>query len=475
MKKGYVKIGFCLILSLLFSNIQAQTSEMVHFMRYNPWQIYTSPGTFAPCDAYIALPVISNLQAGVYNPTFRYGKLFEKQDGYPTHLTSQRFVNSLSKRNNWLVADFSTEIVGFGFRLNNLFLSFDYRLKANAAFSASKDLFGMVLLGNMAYTDKPADINMQLQVSAYRELSAGAQYRLNEHLSFGARQKFLIGLANINTRKLSAEIATDPTSYSILMKYQVDMNSSCVVPYRINPNIGEQHFELLTDEFALGNIYKNFGLGWDFGVQYRFNDHYTLTASVLDLGFISWKSSAYKLSGEVKDNGDRYQDGGFLFAGFNEDELENFMSNSSYQEEVVDSLLNYFSLEANMIKRYTTGLNTRLMVQFDYNLNDKHRFSALVQAARVGRILVPSLTLAYSASFTEWVDLSVAYTLMKNSYDNLGIGLGFNLKVVTIFATCENIIPAINRTRLSNPNFQFGIVFNWKKKVSDSATQASIY
>ena len=128
-----------------------------------------------------------------------------------------------------------------------------------------------------------------------------------------------------------------------------------------------------------------------------------------------------------------------------------------------------------MIKRYTTGLNTRLMVQFDYNLNDKHRFSALVQAARVGRTLVPSLTLAYSASFTEWVDLSVAYTLMKNSYDNLGIGLGFNLKVVTIFATCENIIPAINRTRLSNPNFQFGIVFNWKKKVSDSATQASIY
>ena len=82
MKKGYVKIGLYLILSLLVSNIQAQTSEMVHFMRYNPWQIYTSPGTFAPCDGYVALPVISDLRAGVYNPTFRYGKLFEKQDGY---------------------------------------------------------------------------------------------------------------------------------------------------------------------------------------------------------------------------------------------------------------------------------------------------------------------------------------------------------------------------------------------------------
>lgn len=465
MKKKYTKIWLWLILSVLGCNIQAQTSEMVHFMRYNPWQIYTSPGTFSPCDVYIALPVISNIQAGVYNPTFRYGKLFEEQNGYPTHLTSQKFVNSLSKRDNWLVADVSTEILGFGFRLNNLFLSFDYRLKANVAFSASKDLFGMVLLGNLAYTNKPADINMQLHANAYRELSVGAQYRFNEHLSFGARQKFLIGLANINTKKLSAEIATDPTTYDIFLKYQVDMNSACIMPYNLNTAIGGKHFQLLTDEFTFGNIYKNFGLGWDFGVQYRFNDRFTLSASVLDLGFILWKSSAHNLIGEVKDNGNRYQNGGFLFSGFNENELENFISNRSYQGEVVDSLLGYFPVESNIIKGYTTGLNTRMMVQFDYNLNNRHRFSALAQAARVGNTLIPSLTLAYSASFTEWVDLCVAYTVMKNSYDNLGIGLGFNLKVVTLFATCENIIPAINRTRLSNPNFQVGIVFNWKKKV----------
>lgn len=464
MKKKYNRIGLWLVISLFAFNVQAQTSDMVHFMRYNPWQIYTSPDTFAPCDVYIALPVISNIQAGVYNPTFRYGKLFEKQNGYPTHLTSQKFVNSLSKRNNWLVADVSTELMGFGFRLNNLFLSFDYRLRVNAAFSGSKDLFGMALLGNLAYTDKPANINMQLHVNAYRELSVGAQYRFNEHLSFGARQKFLIGLANINTQKISAEIATDPNTYDIFLKYQVDVNSACIMPYNINTSLGGNHFELLTNEFALGNLYKNFGLGWDFGVQYRFDNRFTLSASVLDLGYISWKSSAHKLSSEVKDNGTRYQNGGFLFSGFNENELETFMSDESYRGEFVDSLLNYFPVESTVSKGYVTGLNTRLMVQFDYNLNDHHRFSALVQAARVGNTFIPSLTLAYSASFTEWVDLCVAYTLMKNSYDNLGIGLGFNLKVVTIFATCENIIPAINRTRLSNPNVQLGIVFNWKKK-----------
>lgn len=463
----YLKIFFIVGISLLGTYSFAQTCNIEHFLRYNPEQMYTNPSV-STCDVYFALPVLGDLRVGIYNPTFRYGKLFETEDGYPIKLKSQDFVSSLSKKNNWLNFDFSTEILGFGFRVKEkLFLSFDYRIKANMAISASKDLFGVLLLGNLAYTDSnnPADINMQMQINAYRELSVGAQYELNEHLSFGARQKIIFGLLNVNSRKIAAQLYTDPNSYDLYAKYQVDMNAASVFPYFLNtengvPNFGFGQFS----DMAIGGLYKNFGLGWDLSAQYRFDDRFTLTATALDLGFIRWNTNTTHLEGAVADNGKYYNNGNFVFTGFDEEDLEDVISNKPRQNQVVDTIFGYFPLNTTTDKSYTTGLATRLMLQFDYNLTEMHRFSALVQAYRAGNTMIPSLTVAYSGSFTRWVDLCVAYTIKKNSYDNLGIGLGFNLKVVTIFAACENIIPAINRTRLSNPNVHLGIVFNWDKK-----------
>lgn len=464
MKKSFWNIILGLVCLLSLSSLQAQQNELVQFMRYNPVRVYTAPATTVTADAYLTFPFLGDLNVGLYNPTFRYGKMFETQEGYPVNFTPRTFVDHLSEKNP-LALNLDMELLGFGFRVDSLFLSFDYRLKVNAATSFSKDLFGLLLLGNMEYVnqDRPADLSMSMDVTAYRELSVGAQYKLNSHWTVGARQKVLFGLVNATTRQFDAQLYTNPDDYSIAMQYQADIQLASALRYNLSTDTTLNLTPMLADT-RFSDLYKNWGLGWDLGVQYTFDHRFSLSLSVLDLGFMKWNAHTARLTANVADAGVHYQDGAFLFDGLSESELESIFAGGEAARAFLDSLTSYFPMDITQGLSYVTPLPSRVMLQFDYNLTPQHRFSALVQAARVGGLFSPSLTVAYSASFTPWVDLCAAYTIKRNSYDNLGIGLGFNLKVVTLFFTCENIVPLFNPTRISNPNLQFGLVFNWNYK-----------
>ena len=93
------------------------------------------------------------------------------------------------------------------------------------------------------------------------------------------------------------------------------------------------------------------------------------------------------------------------------------------------------------MEKYTTPLNTNLMLRGNYDLDANNRFSAQVQGRFYGSGFRPALTFAYNGYFYEKLDVCVTYTMMPNSYDNIGLGISGRLfKTCNIYLTTNNVI-----------------------------------
>lgn len=456
---------------LIFCSAAAQDIPVTHFMRLNPHQFYTNLVADIPYEGYVSVPGIGNLNVGVYNNALRYNKMFERdEDGYPSAFTANEFVNSLAKYNNSVMADVNEELLGFGFRIREkFFLSFGYRVRANVELSFSKDLPGMLVLGNIAYLGdgNEADMRMGLQATAYQELGVGFQHKVNDHWSWGVRPKLLFGAFDAHTQALQARVHTAPDDYALTLDYEAQARLASCMPITMNLDGGNYDFAL--GEFGpdvIAQAFQNVGAAVDLGLKYSPAEKFDLSLSVLDLGFIHWKTNACQIESCLSNEGELFDNGSLHFAGLTNEDIGTLFSDGG-METVLDSLADYFPLSSTSISGYSKMLYSRLQVQFDYKINKSNRLSVLAQGRIYNHSLYPALTIAYNGSFFNIIDVCLAYTLQQRSFDNLAVGLGFNLGPINLYFTTHNLLPAFDHTMLSKVTANVGLVVNWghlKKK-----------
>ena len=227
------------------------------------------------------------------------------------------------------------------------------------------------------------------------------------------------------------------------------------MPFQIKDN----KIEFENSRFNVADLFHSPGVGIDLAAEYRFDDHFGLLAAVNDLGFIQWKKTGVMLNGQIVDNGQFYDNGTFLFQGINVSELQNILSDNEYRNKYFNDMKDYFDFETENSGDYTTMLHTNILLRSTYALNDKHRFIAQLQGYCSGLGVRPAMTLAYNATLNKTFDLCASYSMMKRSFDNLGLGFTCNLKFFHIYAATNNIIGCFKPLNTSGMNFQVGIVF----------------
>lgn len=437
--------------------VKAQDSRVLYFMNYNPYSSYTNPGIPSHSRLYIGIPILSNLNISVYNSSLHYNKLF-KANETGTTVTADKFVNSL-KKVNWLNTSMNIELLGFGFKADDLFVSVGYRIRFEEYFSFPDVLFKLPVKGNMAYIDAPAEMKkLRLNAMAYHELSVGLQYKLNDQLSIGIRPKLLMGLANINTKNSYFKLTTDPQTYEINIQEQLHVNTAMVV-----------NLDSVDVMQILPNVFKNFGFGIDLGVTYQFNDHFGVSAAVTDLGFIKWKTNPHTFRSEVVDGGSFYQDGGFCFSGLNTNSLNMDSLNDGGVDQVVgqytDSLLNYFPLEQSY-KPYTSSTYAKIYLSGYYRINKQNAFTLMFRGDIIGKSFLPSFTFAYSGNFFNLLDVYATYSIIGRNYLNVGAGLGLRLGPIQLYAATDNILAAFMPLNSPVLNVQMGLMVNISDKKS---------
>lgn len=465
MKKIYLFITIVLLNLSVF----AQDGITQHFMRLNPYSTYYNPSTFLPYNAYIGFPVVSNVNVALTNTGLHYDNLFKANaEGKVTTITVNKLLDKMPKNGGMVNSNVSLNVIDFGFRTKPIFFSFSYRIRMDEYFSYSKDVFGLIGQGNMAYVgeDHPAKLNCSTTINAYQEFSLGMQVEITPHVYIGVRPKLLFGILNASTKNAQATIYTDPDDYTMKMRYATDAYLSSVIPMGLD---GNGKFYVSTDNLLknISSSFKNVGAAIDLGATFRLGERWGVAASVLDLGFICWKTNATHYVGTIDSIGTRYNDGSVVFNGLTTEEIGRIQDSPS---EFGNEILGYFPTKSSGLDHYTRMLTTRFIVEGYCNVGEHHRFTALFQGRCAGKQFLPSFTLAWNGNFLRIFDLCVNYTIAKNSYANLGLGVGFNLGVFHIYAATDNVLAfctakSIQRSLLNanNANLQVGIVFDWGK------------
>lgn len=439
------------------ASVQAQEVSPVDFMRMNPYQMKANPATDLPYESVMSL-VVGNIGVDVQNTTLRYDNLFDfDAQGRPAAVNLTQFANSL-KESNYLGLNANMDLFTLYRRLNKGMLTINYGVKAQADAEVNDGLFKLLGYGNSAFTGEsnPVKVNMDVNALAYQELAVGYQLNVNEKLSLGGRAKVLFGVGNIATDAFDARLFTDPDSYALRLEENIAVRASM-------PNV------IYVDEagklkgngpFSVGELFRNPGFGLDLAAEYRFNEQFGMVAAVQDLGFIHWEKNNIQLTSSIHDVGQFYDDGGFLFKGMDIDQLQRVIADESYRELFFDTLQRYFQLEFAPLEKYNTMLNTNVLLRGNYDIDAHNRLSLQAQGRFLGSGFRPAATLAYSGSFFNMLDVCATYTIMPDSYDNIGLGIAGVFDTFHIYLTTNNIIGCFKPLNASTFNAQVGIVFN---------------
>jgi hypothetical protein len=172
----------------------------------------------------------------------------------------------------------------------------------------------------------------------------------------------------------------------------------------------------------------NHGAAIDAGVIYRYSDLITLSASIIDLGFIRWKSNVNRFDANAA----------VRFDGFDLRQYVSTLGPTDFFEAVVDSVLESFQFRSSM-EPFTTFLTTKLYAGGQYQVFPNLHASALMRTELFDRRPHFALTLAGNYRPVEFLSGTLSYTLSNYKWDQIGFGLAVGGKGAQFYFVTDHI------------------------------------
>jgi hypothetical protein len=178
---------------------------------------------------------------------------------------------------------------------------------------------------------------------------------------------------------------------------------------------------------------SGYGLGLDLGATYKVMDNLTVSAAILDLGFISWskdKAQKIEIGTSSKSNYNlNYGNGSTDVATLSvanydpnkENDLFDFAKKISNNE-----IVNYDMLEMKETEgeAYTTSLYTTITLGGEYTLlDDKLVLSALYSGRFTKPKTLSEITVAGAYNLSAWANIALSYSMIQSAGKSFGIGL----------------------------------------------------
>lgn len=501
LKRGTKLLGVIILLfyfSMIASN--AQMSNTLYHMKGVPQNNYFNPAFQPKCNIYIGFPALSSVAVGYDNNSLDFDDIIFKGSGefsdslitplHPSYDTDL-FLDKLHDR-LYISPEVGLSLLSFGFRTKEWYITFDLSDINSFRLSLPKDLFGILLQGNGAYMGKTADFSdFNVDINYYRQYSVGVSKNFTNNLSVGLKGKLLFGKANLSFDNVDIGLYTDPETYNLLVHSKFNLNSSGPTEFADslgNPVdilyaswlesliSGDIDFSLFegTDASFLLEHGNNIGFAVDLGAEYRFGDRATVSASVIDLGFIKWKEDVYSFM----------QDGKFEFTGVDigdgllNDDFDSTMD--AQFDNLGDSIVDIFELKSSN-DPYTTWLPTKIYIGGTYTITPYLNVGLLSRSEIYNGKLRQSLTLSANTLLANFFSLSLSYSMMNYSYNNLGIGMAIRGGPLQLYFVTDRIpfrystlefsdngsttnIPMFFDQRTLNFRFGLNLTFGCKEK-----------
>ena len=461
-------IGVIFIMLVCTLSANAQFLRTSYFMEGTHYRQQLNPA-LTPTKGYFNLPVIGAVNATVGSTSLGYQDIIDIIDDGDDFYTKPDFMNRL-KDNNKLNLNFSTEILSAGWYKGKNFWSFNIGLRTDIGANLTKNMF--TFLNEMEtveenWRNSNYDISgQQLNINAYTEIGLGLSRQINSRLTVGARVKALLGIGNMELKLNRVAMSANLPSDQQINQWSSESYWNSMTPsqaaqaaqelkdkfnnYHANLTVGaelkssfkglelqeEEGKDYVTDfDFDSGILgIAGYGFCFDLGAYYKILDNLTVSASVLDLGFISWSKSSTKIASA---NPDPIDIKGSTYANMVDPNNPNTVMNAVNQlqndaQGYMDRVTNGDVLDYDMLQLEVSDakesrksrLASTLVLGAEYGFfNNKLAVGVLSTTRFVQPDALTELTFSANYRPKSWFNVALSYSAIQSAGKSFGLGL----------------------------------------------------
>lgn len=347
-----------LVFTILTIDSIAQSNTM-YYLTGVPHTYRLNPATQPKCNFFFGIPVINSLYLETYNSSFGLTDLIwndpeTNQVIHPLHPDADldAFFNKFNKDNTFSV-DFAFSPISLGLRIRDMFFAFDITTKIQGGLYYPGDFFPLILRGNQNQTTYDLS-SLGLQINSYVEYALSVSRNFSDVLQVGIRPKFITGLGNISSVDNNINLYTDVWEWPFDSKIELKVCTPGLYLPENEDGVFDPSGEFVYDSTLSGFsdyrklFMKNRGLGIDLGVNFKPVEVLTLSASIIDLGYIKWNDFVHTatLTGSLT-----YE--GIEWNGANDTATTNFL------DHLLDTIKSNFEVTGSS-EPYKTNLGPKL-------------------------------------------------------------------------------------------------------------------
>ncbi len=463
----------------IVNSVSAQTVNAAYFTKDMKMRHTLNPA-FGNDQAYFAIPALGNITVNTHgnfgakavlhdNPMFGKGSDKKTTTFMNPYIDDATALDDFAKGNNRIVGDINIAILSMGFRGFGGYNTVEINARTNVGVSLPYELFEFARnTGNNTYDI--GDIGVHAQ--AFAELAFGHSRDINEKLRVGAKMKFLFGVgrADVDMKNVKADLAApdkwivsgQAEGYLSLKGAQI---TSKAKEYNHPQPDGSTTYETIDKIKVKGGGIGGFGIGFDLGAVYKYDDNWTFSAALLDIGFIRWSNSL-----KVKNAADQVE-----FEGFHDVEIS---ESRAEQEGHADKTMKYQAQSyGDQLKDFanlqdqgdqggrTTGIGATMNFGAEYILPqyDKLSFGLLSSTKINGKYSWTEARLSANWTPLEWLDGGVSFAV--NSFTaSMGWILNIHPKGYSFFIGMDHILGKTTKQWVpltSNASLSLGMSVTW--------------
>lgn len=447
----------------------AQTINSAYFTEDYKFRHMLNPA-FGNEQNYVSIPALGNISVNTHG-NFGYRDVIMSNPMYPSlsdkkmttflnpYISAEDALSGFSTGNNRITGDVSLTILSAGFKAFGGYNTIEINSRTTTGVSLPYELFEFAKnTGNHSYDI--GDINAHAQ--SFAEIAFGHSRQINDKLRLGAKLKVLVGLgrADVKMRNMKADLtAEDKWTITGEATADVSMKGFSYVSEEKKYNIeGSGTYERVNDVDLDGVGVGGFGMAIDLGGVYEINEDWTVSASVLDLGFISWTNDM------LAENRSK----SFVFNGFHD------VSVTSDRGEEIDTKVDRYGDQLADFANLTdmgdkggrsTGIGATINVGAEYTLPvyRKVSFGALCTSRINGAYSWTEGRLSANYAPLNWLDGGVSFAV--NSFTtSMGWILNLHPKGYNFFIGMDHILGKTSKEMIplsSNASLTVGMNITW--------------
>lgn len=448
---GFIKLtGVFSIMLVCALPAHAQFLRTSYFMEGTHYRQQLNPA-LSPGRGYINLPVIGSFNASVSSKSFGFQDIQDIVDNSSgsDYFTSNDFMKRL-KDDNQLNINLSTDILSAGWYKGKNFWSFNVGVRVDMGASIQKSMFEFMRQMNGLDFD---DINVwqdfdanagkeTLEMNAYTEIGVGYARAINDRLTIGGKVKALLGIGNLKLDVKSMNVKTNISGVNGLENIDWANMTQEQISQIVNATKAEASIDVdaslessfkglklkqddpndpnspITDfDFESGDMgIAGYGAAIDLGASYKLLDNLTVSAAILDLGFISWsKGSTTMASANTEGlNNMNLKD---------EEQLRKFADIVGSGEVLNYDMLN-LTTDPTGSKSRKTWLHSTLVFGAEYALLNNWLVVGALSTTRFTKPKAMSeLTLSANIRPKNYFNVAVSYSMLQSAGKSFGLAV----------------------------------------------------